>query len=442
MTVTRENMTALRADASRLPGGERVIAHSLLVMFLTQAAGVSNVAFHLLAGRLLTREQYGILATMLNLVFVLLMPLQAVQNTLAHFTARLLHEGRRDAIRAMARLWSFRLLAAAVVLLVVTAAGRGPMGAFFRMQNTTPLLLTAAAMLPSLVLPVFVGVQQGAQRFIWMSVAAQGWGLVRLVLLGLLLWLAGRHASWGIVAHGLAVACSLAVGVWGMLRVSGPPSAAPAAAPRGDRYFGLTLLSLGGFSMLMYGDTALVKHFFPAAADYGSYAQASTIGRTVLFLALPVASAMFPKVVSTRHAGSDRRAVLRQSVLLQLAVVAASCAACVGSAKWILWGLFGAGAVTPQSVHLVRMLTVAMAPLSLTFLLMNYGLAQGRFASVAPLVASAAAYVGGVCFFHDSLQTVALVLGAACALALVWLTAATFLSRRREHAEPRSPPAP
>ena len=67
--------------------------------------------------------------------------------------------------------------------------------------------------------------------------------------------------------------------------------------------------------------------------------------------------------------------------------------------------------------------------LSVTAVIMNYELAQRRFAITIPLIACAAAYRIGLAFWHDSLLQAVAVLDAAALASL--LLAAAFLPWRR-----------
>ena len=61
-------------------------------------------------------------------------------------------------------------------------------------------------------------------------------------------------------------------------------------------YLGRSFAMLMAFSLLMMMDVLLVKHYVPGEAE--SFARAATVARAIIFLPMPIALAMFPKVVS------------------------------------------------------------------------------------------------------------------------------------------------
>ena len=64
-----------------------------------------------------------------------------------------------------------------------------------------------------------------------------------------------------------------------------------------------------------------------------------------------------------------------------------------------------------------------MSPLGIAYLLMNFEMAQHRFACMIPLFVCALGYVVGVTLWHDQLHYVAIVLGAVGTVAAVSLVA-------------------
>ena len=78
-----------------------------------------------------------------------------------------------------------------------------------------------------------------------------------------------------------------------------------------------------------------------------------------------------------------------------------------------------AGGVHPGQVTVVRGMVVALAPLTLVFLLVNYELAQRRFKITIPLVLCAAGYLVGVMRWHESPMQIVTVLGVMSMASLV-----------------------
>ena len=81
--------------------------------------------------------------------------------------------------------------------------------------------------------------------------------------------------------------------------------------------------------------------------------------------------------------------------------------------------LFGMGAPDAEQVFLVRAVVLAMSPLGLAYILMNFELAQHRFAMVPGALLIAVAYIAGVALFHDTPRQVIAVLACVSTAFLV-----------------------
>ncbi len=196
----------------------------------------------------------------------------------------------------------------------------------------------------------------------------------------------------------------------------------------GWNYFLLSLAVLSGYAVLMNADVALVKAFFdPEPA--GTFAQAATIGRSIVFLPVPIAAVMFPKVVSVGASTAGDRHVLLKALLFTGALIGLAGLVCT---VWtsLVWWIFTGESENAVGISLVRGLVWALSPLGLTFLLMNFELAQRRFRAPLLLLPLALAYVVGVAIWHDRYAQVLAVMTTLNVASMVLMFAAVYLPRR------------
>ena len=416
---------------------EGLLRHSFLLMAATQVANVSNLLFQMVMGRALSPAQYGILSSMLGVVLVVATPMEAVRTAFAHFAARLASEGRAGDVRVLVWSWVRGLTGFGVPLAVLGLVFSGPISHFFRLESRVPVIITSIMIGGCPYLPIFAGALQGIQSFGWMAVSQHGWAVVRLLTgTALVMWI-GRTAEWGLVGQTLGVCASLAMGLWGLHRALG---SAPASGERTrgvKTYFFWSLMILGGFAVLMNADIIMVKHYFePTQA--GLFARAGTIGRSIIFLPMPIALAMFPKVASHGTVSEHNWKTLLKAVLLAGVLIVGAVAAFSLLAKWALLLLFNDRAPTADMIRLVRYVMWAMSPLSMVFLLMNFELARHRFRQAVLLLPCAVVYVLGVARWHDTVLEVAGVL-AVVNLSAVVLLAAGLPWRKSERGDIAQP---
>ncbi len=394
------------------PDDSGLLRHGALMVVGTFAGAVCNAGFHMVAGRLLPETAYGALVAMLGIILAFSQPALALQNTLAHRIALLRRTGNAAAAAACFRRW----LPWPVFLLIplVPAAAwlfRAPLGAFWHVDPALPVL-ALALLVPTLGMSLFSGLWQGMQAFAWLAFAPQAWGVVRLALGTALMLLGLRTAAAPLLAQGAGVLLVLALGILYLSRLGAraarppipvtastaspvpvPPAPAPGRASS-LRYLLFSCLSLVGYGLLMNFDTALAKHLFPADTA-GLFAKAATIARTAVFLPVPIAAALFPKVATDGTLPPDTARLLRRALLYAGLLVTAAAAACLLFPRlpwYILYGPCPADAA-PLARSLVRTLTLAMSPLALVYLLLNFEMAQNRFRRPLLLLPCAALYL-------------------------------------------------
>ena len=140
-----------------------------------------------------------------------------------------------------------------------------------------------------------------------------------------------------------------------------------------------------------------------------------------------------PKVTSTGDLPEDSWRLLGRALGFAVLLIAATGAVCVAFPQlpWtILYGPVPPEAAA-EAAALTRAMVLAMCPLALAYLLLNFEMAQQRFAWCYGLIPCALAYVGGVARFHDRPEQIPLALGAANLVALGLLVAGIRAQRRR-----------
>lgn len=398
----------------------KLVRHSILLLVTTGIANVANVAFHMVMGRRLVPDEYGVLATLLNMMLVLATPLDALRNAMAHFAARA-HRAENPALaRAIAWRWGVRIALLSIPFTLLILLLRGRIASFFHLATPAPVLLIALFLIVFMLVPVVAGVLQGLQRFWWFGASMHGWSLVRLGLgIAFVLSLAAT-AYYAVLAHALSQLYAVlvaGVGVWWITRNAGPRT----QAPRGiGSYFLFAMFMLGAYGIIMNSDVMLVRHFHPSEA--GEFAWAATIGRSVVFLPMPIVMAMFPKVISAGDSSQSSRLILLKALAMVVGMIG------VGVGISLIWPwlplliLYGVKHPSPELLHLVRMVMLAMCPLGISYLLLHFEMAQHRFGTVPWLIVLAIAYIGGAMLWHDSVLMIVAVLGTvATASALLYL---------------------
>ena len=373
---------------------------------------------HLLSKKISAAE-YGAFGAMLAVAMCV--PNMPLQMVFAQQTARALATGRERALAGMIRLAWFGMLGLTLLLAVGVFFFQAQILSAWKLPSAAGLWITVAVVLFALWLPMFVGVMQGQQNFLWMGWvnilnAVARFGLAATAVL------AFAGGSTGMVAGvclGLAVA--VGIGIWQTRQLWRLPVEKFAVGAWLSQVIPL-MLGFGALQFLFTADTLFVKAYFPED-ETGFYVGAGTLSRALLWLVLPLAAVMFPKIVHS--AARSEKSNLVGLVLLGSGLLAAGGAlGLTVLGPWLVQFVFKPSFVA-VAAKVLPWYAWAMVPLSLANVLVNNLLARSDFRIVPALVALAAAYGFALTQFHASLVMVLQTLGVFNLLLLLvcgWFT--------------------
>lgn len=391
------------------PAADRLERHALLMLAASMAGHLGNAFFHMLTGRVLPIGEYGLLIAVLGALQLFQLPLTALNLTLARQSAAdpalvvaILRRGLRHSL--LLTLCAFLWLGWA----------RPAVQAFFATQwdGLSPALSLLIGF--SFALTLTGGLLQGRQRFRWMAARALSLFLLRALFAAGLIFGLRASAGAALLAHLLAMAATLGVSLAGLradwARLPAPAAPLPSAGGALGAHVLKTLPALAGFAILMSADVVMARRLFSPETS-GRFAQAAVLARMVLWLPLPVASAMFPKVVTP---GPEARRTLRKATLYTLALLLGTLAGFWLLCPVLLRGLYGHA--DAQLASWTRAMALAVAPLGLTHVRLQFELAQGRFVFGFALLALGLVYGLRVMGFPPDVPGLILSLAAASLL--------------------------
>jgi O-antigen/teichoic acid export membrane protein len=401
------------------------------MMISTVAGGAFMWAVHFLSKAIPERE-YGDFGAFLAVVMVL--PAIPVQMLFAQQTARALAEGKPGQISRLLRSVVLGTVALWAMVAVVALLFQQNILAMWKVSNPAGLWLTIPILLLSLLLPMFWGVLQGAQNFLWL-----GWSLVlnsfvRLAAAAFAVLALGAYAPGmlGGVLVGLLCALGLAAyqarGFW--IEKPSPfnwRDFSPQVVP--------LLLGFAGFQILFTTDTMFVKACF-SQDEAGFYVSAGTLSRALMWLVLPLASVMFPRLVQS--AVKSEKTNLTGLVLLGTFLLSAGGA--LGLAifgPFIIRLVFKSSYVDTASA-LLPWYAAVMIPLALGNVLLNQLMARpaARRALSFCILLVAAAYLLLLARHHDTPFTVLRIMGLCNVAFLLVCGLFAWRDRKAGHSMP------
>ncbi len=386
------------------------------LMIANVGSGVMMYAVHLLNKKIPPGE-YGIFGVLLAVaMFVPNMPLQMV---MAQQTAQALATDRKRELAGMIRLAWLGTFGLCLLLALGTFIWQKDILLGWQITNPADLWITVLVVLFSFWLPMFWGVLQGQQNFFWF-----GWsnilnGLGRLGFAAFLVLALGAYAGGMMLGVLLGLAVGVGVAVW-QTRSLWLLHAQPFDWRGLLRQILPLMLGFAAVQFLFTADMMFVKAYF-SGDDAAFYLSAGTLSRGLMWLVVPLATVMFPKIV--RSVARSEKSNLLGVVLLGTAILAAGGAlGLTVLGPWIIKLAYSQTYVSVAAAVL-PWYAWAMVPLSLAYALVNNLLARAQFRIVPVLLLLAAAYGIALTQFHDTLITVLKTLGVfnllllgACAL--------------------------
>jgi O-antigen/teichoic acid export membrane protein len=411
---SKNDMPATTMEPTEHPPATAVKKHAAFfrqsgwLMIATIIGGIMSYAVHFLSKRI-PNEQYSIFGTMLMVTACL--PTTPLQMIFAQQTASALVTSRERQLAGMIRLiWLWITLFWAVAVVAILAF-QGPITARWGMTNPALLWVTLLSVLVSVWASMFNGMLQGRQDFLWMGWSAIIGGVGRLGVAALLVLALSGGATSMITGALIGLGTSLGIAVW---RTRDLWSLRKEPFDGAALYRQLIPLSLGFWAcQIMFTTDMIFATAFFSGDETAPYLAVGTMSRALLWLVLPLATVMFPKLVHS-HAKAEKSDLL--GIVLMGTALLAICGALgvwlvgplavrlVGKAEW----------VTTAKV-LLPWYAAALVPLALANVLANDLLARGRFRVVPFMVALAVAYGFAIPYalthFSHRLETILQVLG-------------------------------
>lgn len=355
------------------------------LMISSIAGGFMTLGVHFLS-KDIPESQYATFGTLMMVVACL--PTMPLQMVFAQQTAQALATGRERQLAGMIRigwLWTFVIWALAALAVFIF---QKQIATVWHLPSVAGILVTLPLLLLSIWMPLFTGVLQGRQDFFWIGWSAIFSGVGRFAAAAFLV-LALACGAAGMMA-GALIGIGLAVGIaiW-RTRDLWKGRSESFDWKNLLRQVVPLMLGFGACQFMFSSDTMFAKAYF-SGDEMAPYVAAGTLSRALLWLVLPLASVMFPKIV---HASARaEKSNLFGLVVLGTAVLAV----CGGLSLWLVspWvvKLVFTSNYVAATTALIPWYAAAMVPLAMANVLVNDLLARSRFGVVPLMVLLAVAY--------------------------------------------------
>jgi O-antigen/teichoic acid export membrane protein len=401
------------------------------------ATVVSGVFMSLIHGfsKVLPEQEYSALGTLLQVLNWMTIPALGLQMVFAQQASSVITENHKHQLAATTRrvmLWTFCIW---LVMAVIVFLGRSYFIATLKIKNPAALLVTVLIALVMLWRPIFLGLLQGRQNFLWMGWAAIIDGVGRVVIAGVIVTFLHGLAAGIMTGALIGLVSVLGVASWhnrDLLREPGAPFAAGAWL---KRVVPLTL-GFGASQFIFSADLIVVQSHFTGAGDY---VFGGTLARAIVLFTGPLAAVMFSKLAHS--AARSQKSDLMGLTLLGTGVL--GCMAAIGlmiTAPLLI--KYGSNPAYRTILPLIPLFAWSMVPLAVANVLVNSLMAHSRFKVVPALVAVAIGYWIALQYRHGSYKEVLQTLGTFSTIFLVVCVVFTWAVKEKAKPTPEEEAPP
>lgn len=274
-------------------------------------ANAVNYVYHLLMGRLLGPADYGVLASVFALLYIISIVPQSAGFAIVKFVSAA--KTKKEVTDVYMSLRKFVFCLAWIMMLVVFLASPF-MAKYLHIDNVFIVALVGLVLFASLITLVLQTTLQGLLVF-WGQVGPTLVSSVGKLVIGLALILIG----WGVFGAVLGIFLSVMLAfVYGsyLIRKQSFSKKYDQIKMRPFFVYALpVLIQALAFTSIFTVDLILVKHYLPEF-DAGLYAALSTLGKIIYFAVQPISNVMFPIVSKRRAKGEAYRQVFYLSFLM------------------------------------------------------------------------------------------------------------------------------
>lgn len=360
---------------------------------------IVNYTYHLVMGRVLGPADYGVLASIYSILYLVSIIPSSASVAIVKFISSAKSEREvYSTYKSISKLiFNIALICSVIILL------SSPLIAtFLHIANFWIITLISPILFLSLIALVNQSTSQGLLKFTGLVMPNFVSAVVKLVL-GLALVFAGWSVFGATFAVVIGAILSYFYSLWFIKRNLKPTVLVDFDLKPFLKYSAPVLFQAFAFTSLFTTDVILVKHFFPPF-EAGIYAALSTLGKIIFFAVSPIAATMFPIVAGRKSRGEKYGKVFLASfgVTLTVSVI-------VVLFYWlfpnIAIGVLYGKAYLSASTELVWM-GIFILFYTLSNILVNFSLSLGRIKIVWFPLSVAVLQILALWFWHGSILQV------------------------------------
>jgi len=372
---------------------------SLILMVGSMVANVINYVYHLYMGRILGPSQYGELASLFSIFYIIgIVPLSSSVAITKFISSA---KNKKELVSTYKGINSF-IVKLASCLSLILAFSSPLIAKFLHINNIFSVLLLAPVLLLNLLVLVNQATSQGRINFLGFTIpniiSSAGKLLFGIILVNL-----GYSVFGAMVAIVISAVLALIVSYKFVKDIRAEKSSMHFEIKPFLIFALPVLLQSLAFTSFFTMDLIFVKHFL-TPNEAGLYAALSTLGKIIYFAVSPITSAMFPIISKKKSLGEKYTNIFLLSLFATIFVSIAIVFSYYLFPNLAIGVLYGKDYLV-VSKELVWM-GVFMFFYTGSYVIVNYLLSVGITKIVAIPIFAAIIQIVGMYFIHNSILSV------------------------------------
>ena len=387
------------------------------------STNILNYIYHFFLGRSLGPADYGVFGALLAIIYVIAMPLMAIQTIITKFVSEFKEDKGKVSYLLVGSLKKMTLYG--VLMLILFLIVSPFISSFLKIGSLSPLILISLFLLFGFLIPITRGVLQGLQNFKGLGATYITEGFSKL-LVGIGLVTLGFGVSGAISGFVVSYFVPLVLTLY-LLRKIMKSEKVKFDSKAVYKYSLPVIIMLVSLTMFYTIDIALVKHFF-GNVDAGLYAALALLGKVIFFGSFSISMVMFPKVSELFTQNRKSKGILYKSLLLVLGLGGVATLIYFLFPGLIINLLFGKEYLAVKG--LVGMMGLVMTIYSLVYTISFYNVSLNRKNFIYVLIFSNIVELGLIWFFHSSLMQVLTILLIIISLLFLYMIIYTIKNEK------------
>jgi len=396
----------------------KLIGGSIVMVVGSFLGSFTNYLYHLSMARALGPKDYGVLESMISIVYQLAIPLATITLVITKYVASFKGQNNHKKIESFFWKISKKLIIITPVIFLVLLFAIPFIAKFLKLSSSSLFLWIILSFCLTIFTTLGKSFMQGLSRFFLLSLSGFLDGFFRLTA-AIIMVAIGWHLFGAVFSFFVAAIFSFFVTMYFIKDIIFGAKSEPIKEKKEIFKFIFPVFFTNlGITSFITSDVILARHFL-SPVDAGIYSALSTLGKIIFFVATPVISVIYP-TISESHAAKKE---INKEALFGLLIIAL-----LVFGSLLIFGLFPKlmvnllfGKNYLQMVPFVLIFGIAMSIYTINTALLNIFLALKITFPTVLVVIAAALQIILIILFHNSISAIINIFIVLSALLLIIL---------------------